>query len=171
MLFHVVAMARNRVIGKANHLPWHFSDDLRHFKKLTVGQTVLMGRKTFEGIGKPLPHRENFILSRKVQGDRGVPSGVRYFDSVEKAMSEIRTEHGFIIGGADLFRQTLGGISGIYLTVIDAEFEGDAFYPPIPACFRERSRHVLSTGPLIEVVFLENTAPDVFLKLEPGNAK
>jgi len=64
MLYHVVAMAENRVIGKEGRLPWHFSSDLKHFKQLTMGQTIIMGRKTFESIGKPLPGRENFVLSR-----------------------------------------------------------------------------------------------------------
>ena len=89
MLYHIVAMANNRVIGKGNKLPWHFSSDMKHFKQRTMGSTVIMGRKTYESIGKPLPGRENFVLSRKPdvmareQGDRSNP---RFFKMMEGVM-------------------------------------------------------------------------------------
>ena len=135
MLYHIVAMARNRVIGKENKLPWHFSSDLKHFRQLTTAQTVIMGRKTFESLGKPLPNRENFVVSRS----RGVGAeGLRFFNALEKAFEAVRTEDAFIIGGADIFRQTIEGINGIYVTLIDADYDGDAFYPPIPKFFTER---------------------------------
>lgn len=151
MIYHVVAMARNRVIGKANRLPWHFSADLQHFKKLTTGQTVLMGRKTYESIGKPFPHRENFVVSRTIDG-------CYVFPSIDSALKNVRTEHCYIIGGAQIFEQTLGLVHGIYLTRIDADYEGDAFYPEIPKNFAEQSREKLQDQPLIEVLFYERRA-------------
>lgn len=157
MLFHVVAMSRNRVIGKNNKLPWHFSSDLKHFKKLTSGQTVIMGRKTFESIGRPLPERENFVLTRSVRPSPAAQN-VRFFSSFEDALREVKTENAFIVGGADLFCQTIGGVNGIYLTCISAEYEGDAFYPAIPASFEEISRHRLQSNPDVDVIFYQNVA-------------
>ncbi|MBI4430911.1 MAG: dihydrofolate reductase [Candidatus Omnitrophica bacterium] len=162
MLYHVVAMAKNRVIGKENKLPWHFSSDLKHFRQLTTGQTVIMGRKTFESIGKPLPNRENFVVSRS----RGVGAeGLRFFNSPEKAFEAVRTDSAYIIGGADLFRQTMEGINGIYLTLIEQAFEGDAFYPQIPEYFEKRSSHLLQENPMIRLIFYENTKNN-FLRTE-----
>ena len=158
MLYHVVAMAENRVIGKDHKLPWHFSADLKHFKQLTTGQTVIMGRKTFESIGRPLPNRENFVLSRRkhVNGEH-----LQFFDTLEKAFLAVTTQHAYIIGGADLFRQTIDGVNGIYLTEIDADYEGDVFYPPVPSYFKEKTRHTIQGSPRIEVVFYENTAQTI----------
>src|SRR3989338_10183108 len=129
MLYHVVAMASNRVIGKDNRLPWHFSEDLKRFKKLTMGSTLIMGRKTFESIGaKPLPERENFILSRSASENQN-EEHLKFFGSHEDALKAVRTEKAFIIGGAEIFRQTIDSADGIYLTLVKAHYEGDAFYP------------------------------------------
>ncbi len=172
-LYHVVAMARNRVIGKDNKLPWHFSADLKNFKKLTTGSTVIMGRKTFESIGKVLPNRENFVLSRNpsfCHSERSeesqrsfAPAGLRmtqsanlhFFSSFEEAVKKVKTENAYIIGGAELYRQTIDKVDGIYLTRIDADYEGDAFYPEIPGTFDEVDIEVLQDNPKIEVVFYE----------------
>ena len=139
-IYHVVATARNRVIGKDNQLPWHFSEDLRYFKKLTMGSTVIMGRKTFESIGKPLPGRVNFVLSRdqaclipRVDGG----SSVRIFNSIKNALSAVHTETAFIIGGAEIYKNTINDVNGIYLTRIDADYQGDAYYPEVPDTFEE----------------------------------
>lgn len=153
MLYHIVAMAQNRVIGKENRLPWHFSSDLKHFKKLTLGETVLMGRKTFESIGKPLPGRENFVLS---QSEGRTVQGAKSFKSIEEALKFVSTKHCYIIGGASLYQQTLSRIDGIYLTQIHADYEGDTFYPEIPSRFKEKLREKLQENPLIEIVFYEN---------------
>ena len=150
-LYHVVAMARNRVIGRDNKLPWHFKSDLQNFKKLTLGQTVVMGRKTFESIGRPLPGRENFVLSRSRKEGA---EGVRFFGSLDEALKAVRTEKCFIIGGAELYRQTLGRVDGIYLTRIEAAYEGDAFYPEIPPQYREVSTTRLQDDPPLDFVFL-----------------
>lgn len=153
MLYHIVAVANNRVIGKGNQLPWHFSKDLRHFKKMTTGQTVIMGLKTFESLGcKALPHRTNFILDRS--GARPYP-GQAFFASLEEALKNIRTERAFIIGGAELYRTTINRVDGIYLTRIHADYDGDVFYPEIPAAFKEKSRTQLQDNPLLEVVYYE----------------
>ena len=153
-LYHVVAMAKNRVIGKDNKLPWHFSADLKHFKQLTTGSTVIMGRKTFESIGKPLPNRENIILSRS--GFKA-PEGVKVFKELKDALKNIQSEKVFIIGGAEIFEQTMAQIDGIYLTQIDSEYSGDVFYPEIPVSFKEKSRTLLQEDPKIEVVFYQNS--------------
>ncbi len=152
-LYHIVAVARGGVIGKDGKLPWHFSADLKYFKKTTMGSTLLMGRKTFESIGqKPLPGRENFVLSRQKKMDR---ENLRFFDSLEKALAEVKTEKAFIIGGGELFGETLSKIDGIFLTRIDADFKGDTFYPAIPRDFKEGKREILQEDPKMEAVYLE----------------
>lgn len=153
-LYHVVAMARNRVIGKDNRLPWHFCADLKHFKQLTMGSTILMGRKTFESIGKPLPGRENFVLSRSRKNAEVNPH-LKFFGSLEEALSNVQTSKAFIAGGAEIFVQTFDKIDGIYLTSIDQDYEGDTFYPEIPAAFQEKSRTRLQDNPRTEVIYLE----------------
>jgi dihydrofolate reductase len=175
-LYHIVAMAQNRVIGKEGRLPWHFSTDLKHFKQTTIGSALIMGRKTFESLGKrPLPGRENFVLSRtyvchseprrgeESQAQRSFASlrmtepvsGVRFFNSLESALKAAPTEQVFIIGGETLFKETMNRIDGIYLTRIDASYEGDVFYPEIPKGFKEQSRKDLQNNPKIEVIFYE----------------
>lgn len=156
MLYHIVAMARNRVIGKGGKLPWHFSSDLKHFKQLTLGNTILMGRKTFESIGKPLPGRENFVLSRtlipkEIKGD----APVKFFRSLQEALKQVKTQNCFIIGGASLYQQTMTDIDGIYLTRIDMDYEGNTSYPEIPPSFKEKKRETLQKNPKLEVIFYE----------------
>ncbi len=154
MLYHIVAMARNRAIGKDNRLPWHFPEDMQHFKRRTTGSTVIMGRKTYESIGKPLPNRENFVISRTKREDA---PHLRFFDSIESALDAIQTDDAYIIGGSELYRQTLLlDIDGIYLTRIDKDYEGDTFYPEIPDDFEEVEIESLrEKDPKIEVVFYE----------------
>ena len=174
-LFHIVATSKNGIIGKKNRLPWHFSSDLRHFKELTMGSTVIMGRKTYESIGKPLPNRENFVLSRSGNviarrpqadaaiSDSGIASDashprndIKVFSSFKDSLMAVKTEKAFIIGGAQLYKQTINEVDGIYLTLIDKDFEGDAFYPEIPAHFKEKTREAVSgNGVKLEFIFLE----------------
>jgi len=154
MLYHAVATTKNRIIGKNNKLPWHFSSDLKHFKQLTTGQTIVMGRKTFESIGKPLPNRQNYVVSKLPREDK---DGLRFFTSIDDALEEVPTPNCYIIGGASLYEQTINMIDGIYLTMINQDFEGDAYYPEIPKEFEERTRHQLQDDPLLEVIFYENT--------------
>jgi len=158
MLYHIVAMAQNRVIGKEGRLPWHFSADLKHFKQTTMGGTLIMGRKTFESIGKkPLPGRENFVLSRSSQKSE---NSVTFFTSLEEAIKNAPTENIFIIGGETLFKETMRQADGIYLTKIDALYEGDVFYPEIPAGFKEKSRIILQENPKLEFIYYENMRKD-----------
>lgn len=152
MIYHVVAVAENNVIGKDNKLPWHFSSDLKFFKKLTVGHTVVMGRKTFESIGKALPDRENIVISRSPHAP---VTGVTFVTSVGEALKMARKGDTFIIGGSSIYRETRGAVDGVYLTRIHAAFEGDAFYPGVPEGFREVSRTPLQEDPRIEVLRFE----------------
>jgi dihydrofolate reductase len=156
LLYHVVAMSRNRVIGKDNKLPWHFSADLKHFKELTLGSTIIMGRRTYDSIGKPLPGRKNFILSRASNPRASEP--LNFFASIDQALSQVKTPKAFIIGGEQIFKQTLDKIDGIYLTLIDQDYAGDAYYPELPKQFEERTRKKLQDNPKIEVIFYENTS-------------
>ena len=124
----VVAMARNHVIGRDNGLPWQrLPEDLKHFKAITLGKPVLMGRKTFESIGKPLPGRTNLVLTR----DGGWKSdGVVVVHSVSEAQALAGTELSGI-GGAEIYRLLLPLATRIYLTRIDADLPGDTVFPPL----------------------------------------
>lgn len=155
-LYHVVAVSQNGVIGKDNKLPWHFSADLKFFKALTTGHTVIMGRKTFESIGRALPNRQNFVISRSAHQNT---ENLNFFLSIEAALDAVQTPKAFIIGGAEIYKQTINKIEGIYLTRIHQDFEGDAFYAGVPADFREISCEKLpclpagrQDNPLIEIL-------------------
>jgi dihydrofolate reductase len=126
----IAAMSLNRVIGARGQLPWHLPDDLQFFKRTTLGHVVLMGRKTYESLGKPLPGRENWIVS-----SRSIP-GVR----VIRHLGEI-TEPGngrelFLIGGAQLYAQLLPRCTDLFLTVVKREVWGDTFFPPLGRAFQ-----------------------------------
>lgn len=133
----IVAVSDNNVIGKNNTLPWHLPDDLKYFRKVTKGHTVVMGRKTYESIGKPLPDRRNIVISTTV---KKIP-GCEVFPSLGVALEELSLAHEqgevFIIGGARLFQEALMEILSdlsvhkIYLTRVHAEVEGDVFLPEI----------------------------------------
>lgn len=120
----IAAVAKNRVIGNNGRMPWHIPEDLQHFKQLTTGHTILMGRKTFESIGHPLPHRRNIVLSSQPI------SGMETFPSLNDAFRSLAPEEQvFIIGGGAVFAQTLSLADEFYLTLIDKEFTGDTFFP------------------------------------------
>lgn len=129
----VVARADNGVIGRGNALPWHISADLQHFKRLTVGKPVVMGRRTFESIGKPLPGRHNIVLTR----DRGwAAPGVTVVPNLAEAIAaaglqpQTRADEVMIIGGAQVYAQALPSASRIYLTEVHAAPDGDTLLPP-----------------------------------------
>lgn len=147
MIYHVVAVSRNGVIGKDGKLPWHFSSDLKFFKNLTTGHVVIMGRKTFDSIGKPLPNRRNIVISRQTFPEA---PGVEFAASVGEAIERAGKGDLYIIGGASIYRETMDLAGGIYLTRIDQDFEGDAFYPGVPAGFKETSTQTLQEAPLIQ---------------------
>lgn len=131
ILSAIAAMSTNRVIGNKNQLPWHLPADLKHFKAVTSGHPVLMGRKTYESIGKPLPNRTNIILTRTT--NYSAPDCL-IIHNVEAAISmavELEMDEIFVIGGAEIFKQLLPQIQRLYLTHIHHTFDGDAFFPEL----------------------------------------
>jgi dihydrofolate reductase len=130
----IVAMASNRVIGLNNQMPWHLSADLKKFKKITMGSPILMGRKTYESIGRPLPGRTNIIVSRNLDYQQ---EGCLVFNDLNMAIKKACecAKEIFVIGGSDLYETMLPIADAIYLTVINREFHGDAFFPDIDLNF------------------------------------
>ncbi|MBB6612078.1 dihydrofolate reductase [Pontibacter sp. Tf4] len=130
MIAIVVAVAENNVIGKDNKLIWHLPADLRFFKNLTMGHPIVMGRKTYESIGKPLPGRTTVIITR--QHDFEAP-GCIVVNSIDKAIVQAQTidQDVYIIGGAEIYKQALSKADTIYLTRVHHTFEGDTFFPEI----------------------------------------
>jgi dihydrofolate reductase len=125
----VVAAARNNVIGSEGGLPWHLPDDLGHFKRLTTGKPVIMGRRTFESIGKPLPDRRNIVMTR--QADYAA-KGCEVVSSVDEALELVRgTAEVMIIGGGQVYRDFIPHADRIYLTRVQADVEGDTYFPEI----------------------------------------
>lgn len=134
----IVALDRQNGIGVKNQLPWHLPEDLAHFKRLTTGHPILMGRKTFESIGRPLPQRRNIVISRNPEWRH---DGVESAESVAQAMQLIAETGGFIIGGAQIFREAMPLAQRLVVTEIDAAFPCDTFFPTIdPAQWKETSR-------------------------------
>lgn len=134
----IVAAAQNNVIGRDNQLPWHLPQDLKYFKATTLGKPIIMGRKTFESIGRPLPGRTNIVISR--QSDWRAP-GVVVAQTIEQAIAlgqQLRDDHQqpvaevMVIGGAEIYRHTLAVADRVYLTRVHAEVEGDAYFPELP---------------------------------------
>ncbi len=137
----IAAMAGNRVIGTENRLPWKLSEDLMHFRKLTMGHHILMGRKTFESIGKPLPGRTSVVISRNPE--ISFP-GVGMAGSMEEALALCGgDDEVFVVGGGEIYRQAMEFADRIHLTEIMRDFAGDAHFPRIdPLIWREVSRDV-----------------------------
>jgi dihydrofolate reductase len=136
----IAAMARNRVIGINNTLPWRLPEDLKHFKSLTMGHHIIMGRKTYESIGKPLPGRTTVIVTRnadfKVEGCLTATS----IDTAIALCGE--DDNVFFVGGAELYGQILPRADRLYLTEIQAEYEGDAWFPEFDrTAWKEAERH------------------------------
>lgn len=121
----IAAMSENRVIGRGNRIPWHLPEDFKWFKKMTTGQVVVMGRRTFESIGKPLPNRDTIVLSRS---PLPIP-GVRVVAALEEIDLKNETRDVFICGGAQVYAQALALCSDLYLTVVKRHVDGDAFFP------------------------------------------
>ena len=128
----IVAMAHNRVIGLNNQMPWHLPADLAWFKKNTLNKPVIMGRKTFESIGRPLPNRHNIVISRQIEPTDNKISNVSWVKSIDEAISLAQAQQPdevFIIGGGNIYQQVLPLIDWLYLTHIDAELQGDTYFP------------------------------------------
>jgi dihydrofolate reductase len=122
----VAAVARNRAIGLEGRMPWHLPDELQHFKKLTLGKPVLMGRKTFEAVGRPLPGRQNIVVSRSPDYSA---DGIDTATSLEQAIELAMGPEVMIIGGGELYRLALPLASRMFLTVVDCDPEADTWFP------------------------------------------
>ena len=149
----IAAMSENRVIGAGNKIPWHLPKDFKWFKQLTTGNVVVMGRKTFESIGRPLPNRETIILSRS----RFEHPGTRTVASLREVPVAGETREVFICGGAEIYAQALPFCSDLYLTVVKRTVEGDAFFP----VFEDRFELVeeLRDTPEFRILHYRNRAP------------
>jgi dihydrofolate reductase len=124
----VVAIAENYAIGRNNQLLWHMPADLKHFKQITSGHTVIMGRRTYDSVGKPLPNRRNIIITRQ---DITIP-GCEVVKSVEDALELCASEDEvFIVGGAEIYKLAMNKTDRIYLTIIHHSFDADSFFPEI----------------------------------------
>ncbi len=131
----IVAIGNNRVIGINGALPWHIADDLKRFKRLTTGHAVLMGRKTYESIGKPLVNRRNVVITAKQ-----IP-GVETYASVEAALTALANqEKVFVIGGGQIYAQLLEKADQLHLTFVDREIEGDTLFPPYESLLETKFR-------------------------------
>ena len=135
----VAAVARNGVIGHRNRMPWHLPEDLRRFRQLTLGHAVIMGRRTFESIGKPLAGRNNIVVTRSPDWTR---AGCHAAHSLETALAAVHErEDAFVIGGAQIYALALPVASRLYISEIERDFEGDAFFPEFDRSrWREVSR-------------------------------
>ena len=135
VISHVVAMSNNNVIGVNNKLPWQLKDDLEHFKEYTTGKIIIMGRKTFESIGRPLPNRQNFVISSNLRE----VDGISIFQNLENAIIAAKkynkdldsAQEIVIIGGGYLFRDSINYFNKLVLTRVDCEIDGDVYYPKI----------------------------------------
>jgi len=141
----IAALAKNRVIGIENRLPWRLPEDLAHFKALTLNHPILMGRKTFESLGRPLPGRTNIVITRNAHYK---PDGCLVADSIQGAIALCAdADEVFFIGGAELYAQAIPLADRLYLTEVDIEAEGDAWFPDYDRnAFREVSRQPHTGG-------------------------
>jgi dihydrofolate reductase len=152
----IVAVARNGVIGKDNAMPWHIPEDLKRFRALTMGHHIVMGRRTWESIGRPLPGRMSVVVTR----DPGYSApGAVVAHSLAEAMAACAgDDEVFVIGGAGIYREALASADRIYLTEVQADYPGDVWFPPLGAEWHEVSRETPAregTGPAIAYLVLE----------------
>lgn len=138
----IAAVAKNNCIGNNNALPWHLPEDLRHFKELTFGKTVLMGRKTWESIPakfRPLPGRKNIVITS--QTDYPLPDAVEKFTSIPAALTMHANDTVYVMGGAEIYKQTINQADTLFLTEIHHDVAGDVFFPIVdPTQWRETAR-------------------------------
>jgi len=158
MVSIIVAMSRNGIIGRDNSIPWHIPADMGRFRELTLGHTLIMGRKTFESIGRPLPGRRSIVISR--QADYAA-AGVRVAGSLHEALL-LAGDDGeiFICGGGEIYEQALPFAGRIYLTLIDCEIDGDTGFPLRQLHdFKEISKERIAQTPPADFMVLERDAP------------
>jgi len=150
----IVAVSENGVIGRDNQLPWHLPADLKRFKQLTTGHAVIMGRKTFESIGKPLPLRRNIVITRRKNWNA---DGIEVAHSLDEAIGLAASDDEvFILGGAEVFRDALPRANTLYLTRVHATVDGDVYFPPVDWSqwqLIEEERHDPSGGMSSELPF------------------
>jgi dihydrofolate reductase len=147
----IAAQSQNRVIGNNNKLPWYLPEDLKYFKRVTLGKPIIMGRKTFESIGRPLPGRTNIVITRNPDWTHD-GAGVRVVHSLQQAIELAESlalvngfEESLVIGGAEIYALALPQADRLYLTQVHAEVQGDAHFPPLdPAQWREMAREDFS---------------------------
>ena len=151
----IAAMSLNRVIGAQNKLPWHLPEELRWFKKMTTGNVIIMGRKTWESIGKPLPNRETIVISRMPVE---IP-GARTIRSLSELQPENDPREYFIIGGAQIFELGLPLCSDLYLTIVKREVEGDVFFPAFESHFQQKE--LVMETPGFSIVHYEHVRESV----------
>lgn len=131
MISFIWAMDKHRVIGKNNQLPWHLPEDLKFFKRVTMGHPIIMGRKTFESIGRPLPGRKNIIVTRNREYTNENCEVMYDVESLLAFCRQNSDEEYFVIGGAEIFQQLFPYVDRLYITKIDEAFEGDTYFPAI----------------------------------------
>ena len=151
MIKAIVAMAENRVIGNAGTIPWHLPEDFKFFKATTMGHAILMGRKTYESIGRPLPGRENIVLSRTMLETAGV-TVIRSLDELKEPTDGRDL---FVIGGEEIYRLLLPKIQELYVTKVPRVIEGDTHFPEFEAEFDSETK-VLETADFSVWKFLRN---------------
>lgn len=140
----IVAIAENGTIGINNSLPWHLPDDLAFFKKNTVNKPIIMGRKTYESLGRPLPNRDNIVISRQ-NAPANLPERVFYFRTLEQAIAAYKNvEEIMIIGGAQLYRTALPYMDKLYITLVESKVTGDTFLPEVLALPFKRAKIIFS---------------------------
>lgn len=147
----IVAVARNGIIGATNEdgrgtLPWHLPEDLKHFKETTSGHPIIMGRKTWESLGRPLPNRRNMVITRQT-GYRA--TGAEVFSGLDEALVAVGNATAFVIGGAELYRQALPLAATLIITEVGLDAEGDTLFPPLDNtnwAEAERSAHLSADG-------------------------
>lgn len=138
MLYAIVAHDLNRAIGGGNDLLWHLPNDLKFFKEKTRGFPIIMGRKTFDSLGRPLPGRRNMVVTRQADWSA---EGVEAFATVEAAVAALEGADGFIVGGGEIYRQSLGMVDVLYATVVHTQIEGaDTWFPEYLDQFTEVER-------------------------------
>lgn len=142
----IAAMSLNRVIGREGKIPWHLPEDFKWFKRMTAGQVIVMGRKTFESLGQPLPHRSTVVLSRS---HFSFP-GVTVFNSLDEIDPNQEPREVFICGGAQIYSQALPRCSDLYLTLVQQSVEGDAFFPAFEEDFKMVA--LLQECPLFKII-------------------
>lgn len=147
----IVAMGNNRAIGKDNQLLWHLPEDLQYFKRVTMGKPIIMGRKTFESIGRPLPGRLNIVLTRQTDWQH---EGVKIVHTIEDALQLAQAQslidgidEVMVIGGAEIYQAALPQADKLYITQVDADIDGDAFFPEVDMTqWQELSRESFSAS-------------------------